>query len=461
MTTIQKNFLSLIAFLLHGICVALAVVYIRRESGLLPDPNWSIDPWITKYWLPPSWAVQTWLASMLLMLAMPWFPWIALIVHLGLCYTFSRYSNEYGFMVYLGILEWISLLSVSGWIARQIRTREPFLPVRDPLFGCFALFVFWVGVSFAEGLQRGPAWDVCKGHHPLVWLDSLVLLAVTIQFVDLKRDFLVLFGAFTLAAIGHGGFFVSSNWRNNDAAAIYGIAIPLAVGFGRLANPWLLRLLAAIATVVLLRMTYQTENRAAWLALFAGIPLTCMAIVPRRWLPLGIPVFLGVILVLWMTPTGERFKQIFTEKGDNGGQRMEIWQAAIQMTKDNPWFGIGPGNFQNVIETYDSQLARMFSHNSFLNVLAETGVIGLLLYLSVFLIGSFQLVKAIRLHRGDWRAQAAWFVAAGIVAFVVISLFLTRHLMTIAYILLGCSSVLARKSSKEMPKEETASESPK
>jgi O-antigen ligase len=162
-----------------------------------------------------------------------------------------------------------------------------------------------------------------------------------------------------------------------------------------------------------------------------------------------------------MTPTGERFKQIFTEKGDNGGQRMEIWQAAIQMTKDNPWFGIGPGNFQNVIETYDSQLARMFSHNSFLNVLAETGVIGLLLYLSVFLIGSFQLVKAIRLHRGDWRAQAAWFVAAGIVAFVVISLFLTRHLMTIAYILLGCSSVLARKSSKEMLKEEAASESPK
>ncbi|MFM8326113.1 MAG: hypothetical protein ACKN9U_14725, partial [Pirellulaceae bacterium] len=180
--------------------------------------------------------------------------------------------------------QWISLLAVSGWIARQIRTGERFQPFRDPLFVCFALFVFWVGVCFAEGLQRGPAWDVCKGHHPLVWLDSLVLMAVTIQFVDCKRDILVLFATFTLAAVGHGGFFVSSNWRNNDAAAIYAIAIPLAVGFGRLANPWLLRLLAAIATVFLLKLTYQTQNRAAWLAVFAVIPLTCMAIVPRRWM---------------------------------------------------------------------------------------------------------------------------------------------------------------------------------
>jgi hypothetical protein len=460
LSTIQKNFLSLLAFLLHCACVALALLYIRRESLLAADPAWSIDTWMPKDWLPPDWAVNTWLASALLMLAMPWFPLIAVIVHLGLFYALSRYSNEYGFMVYLGIFQWISLLAATGWLARQIRTGERLQPLRDPLFGCFALFVFWVGVCFAEGLQRGPLWDVCKGHHPLVWLDSLVLMAVTIQFIQLKRDFLVLFAAFTLAALGHGSFFVSSNWRNNDAAAIYGIAIPLAVGFGRLATPWALRCVAAIATVALLRMTYQTENRAAWLAVFACIPMICMAMVPRRWMLLGIPLVLGAMLLLWMTPTGERFKEIFSEKGDNGRQRIEIWDAAIQMTKDNPWFGVGPGNFQNVIETYDSQLARMFSHNSFLNVLAETGVIGLLLYLSVFLIGAFQLGKAIHRHRREWREQATWFVAGGIVAFLVISLFLTRHLMTIAYILLGCSSVLARTPSKSIPKDDASGESP-
>jgi O-antigen ligase len=185
-----------------------------------------------------------------------------------------------------------------------------------------------------------------------------------------------------------------------------------------------------------------------------------MAMVPKRWMLLGIPLVLGAMLLLWMTPTGERFKEIFSEKGDNGSQRIEIWDAAIQMTKDNPWFGVGPGNFQNVIETYDSQLARMFSHNSFLNVLAETGVIGLLLYLSVFLIGAFQLGKAIHRHRREWREQATWFVAGGIVAFLVISLFLTRHLMTIAYILLGCSSVLARTPSKSIPKDDASGESP-
>ncbi|MFM8325259.1 MAG: O-antigen ligase family protein, partial [Pirellulaceae bacterium] len=175
---------------------------------------------------------------------------------------------------------------------------------------------------------------------------------------------------------------------------------------------------------------------------------------------LTIPLLLGALLFLWMTPTGDRFKEIFTKDGDNGRQRIEIWQATLQMTKDNPWFGIGPGNFQNVIETYDKKLARMFSHNSFLNVLAETGGIGLLLYLSVFLIGAFQLVKAIRRYPGEWREQAAWFVASGIVAFVVISLFLTRHLMTIAYILLGCSSALARMPSKGMAKQETGGQSP-
>lgn len=72
----------------------------------------------------------------------------------------------------------------------------------------------------------------------------------------------------------------------------------------------------------------------------------------------------------------ERFSKSFK---DNGSNRLIHWEDAIETFKDYPLFGIGPGN----IIDYNKAIYKRESptHNSYLDTLAEQGIIGSLVYL--------------------------------------------------------------------------------
>ncbi len=73
--------------------------------------------------------------------------------------------------------------------------------------------------------------------------------------------------------------------------------------------------------------------------------------------------------------------------------RVSIWKAALRMTADHPINGIGVRNFRDVYEQYaepgdpftsGNQEGAYHAHHWFLEVLSETGVIGLLFWLAGF-----------------------------------------------------------------------------
>jgi O-antigen ligase len=78
------------------------------------------------------------------------------------------------------------------------------------------------------------------------------------------------------------------------------------------------------------------------------------------------------------------------ETGGTG--RTEIWNVGWRMVQDHPLIGVGLGNFPAVFNKYtpvavfDPSLAGSGPHNDLLSVAAETGVIGLLLFIG--LLGS-------------------------------------------------------------------------
>ncbi len=85
-------------------------------------------------------------------------------------------------------------------------------------------------------------------------------------------------------------------------------------------------------------------------------------------------------------------------------ERLAHWQAALEMIRAHPWWGVGFGNYAAAYPTY--ALIRWpnplgHAHNIYLNVAAETGGIGLLLYLALWMVIGAQTWRA-------WRRNAGW-----------------------------------------------------
>jgi O-antigen ligase len=74
-------------------------------------------------------------------------------------------------------------------------------------------------------------------------------------------------------------------------------------------------------------------------------------------------------------------------------ERLAHWQAALHMWRDRLWLGVGFGNYASVYPAY--AIGRWLdplghAHNYYLNVAAETGLIGLLAY-GLFWFNGFAL----------------------------------------------------------------------
>ena len=66
-------------------------------------------------------------------------------------------------------------------------------------------------------------------------------------------------------------------------------------------------------------------------------------------------------------------------------ERLAHWQSALDMWQDHPWLGVGFGNYAAAYAQYALPkwpMALGHAHNYYLNVAAETGLLGLVAYLS-------------------------------------------------------------------------------
>lgn len=104
-------------------------------------------------------------------------------------------------------------------------------------------------------------------------------------------------------------------------------------------------------------------------------------------------------------------------------ERLAHWQAAVGMIIDHPWLGVGFGNYPAAYDAYRTLRwvnPLGHAHNIYLNVFAETGIIGLLSYLGMW---GFYGVAALRAARPAGSALTRG-VAAGALAMIA---HLTAH----------------------------------
>lgn len=102
------------------------------------------------------------------------------------------------------------------------------------------------------------------------------------------------------------------------------------------------------------------------------------------------------------------FNQIVKNASDNStvidisSGRMRLWERAFNLFREHPVFGIGWGRFrEHLTDTYnvlnEGQLSN--AHNNYLQLLCETGVVGLILYTGPLFYFLHRTMKRIRLLR--------------------------------------------------------------
>ena len=89
-------------------------------------------------------------------------------------------------------------------------------------------------------------------------------------------------------------------------------------------------------------------------------------------------------------------------------QRYTIWQVAEKIIADNPVLGVGMGAYGIVHERYARTRPEWAiahgprdTHSTYLHILAESGPLGLLLFLGIFLSAYWELFKTSRSIRND------------------------------------------------------------
>ena len=111
-----------------------------------------------------------------------------------------------------------------------------------------------------------------------------------------------------------------------------------------------------------------------------------------------------------------RVMSIFMGRGDSSNNfRINVWMAVLDMIRDRPLIGIGPGNsaFNKIYPLYMSpKYSALSAYSVLLETAVETGLIGLSIFVWLIMVTVNQGVRQIQHLRDKNNAYGMWLMAA-------------------------------------------------
>jgi tetratricopeptide (TPR) repeat protein len=109
--------------------------------------------------------------------------------------------------------------------------------------------------------------------------------------------------------------------------------------------------------------------------------------------------------------------------------RLTIWKMSLKIIRENPFLGVGTGNWKIHVLKYESPAADNFvtsykNHNDFIEVTAETGLVGGIIYISIFVLTILVFViKTLNRETDEETLKHLFLPAFGILAYSVDAFF--------------------------------------
>ncbi|MBW4435788.1 MAG: O-antigen ligase family protein [Pleurocapsa minor GSE-CHR-MK-17-07R] len=331
-------------------------------------------------------------------------------------------------------------LFLGVWLLHRIVLRRTLLNWRhSPVFACVLIFFAAGTLSLFSALSVS-AWLI----EWLKWLQILIIITLCLDMAVARAwwwlvfalmlagiaNFLVglyqfLGGSGALHLLIEGRFFraFGTFGQPNPFGGMMGLLAPLAFGAALGSGIKLIRLLQrtgkvslthTLATLFFLACTVMfpagvliSWSRGSWLGLAAGLAAVVFALPGRFRHSLAILFVLAAsALILWTTGLlpasitdrlGSAFTDTFSASDVRGVdittenyavvERLAHWQAALLMAESHPFTGVGLGGYEDAYPTYrliNWKFPLGHAHNFYLNVFAETGIIGLVGYLAMW-----------------------------------------------------------------------------
>jgi O-antigen ligase len=309
------------------------------------------------------------------------------------------------------LTKFVGLLLSLAWLA-TLATRPDaktdFLKVYPRISGVLLAFLAWNGLSFAWSEHPSAAFDALSR----LALNGILILIV-FTAIRSERDVMRVFWAFIVGAslatviavlTGSGPTAYGEAARisggandSNELAAILVASASIAAGLAFVARRKpALRTVAFGASAVSLSGIILTVSRSGLIAL--GVAVIAAVIFAGRWRPRvlamsAMVVFTAVFYFAFLAPQSARERVTTSESGGHG--REDIWTVAWRMVEAHPVRGVGAGNFPTSSIHYlliQPGLIRRSDfivdtekvvHNAYLQAWAETGLIGLVLFLGL------------------------------------------------------------------------------
>lgn len=402
--------------------------------------------------LPPEAALLL-LSVMALALLMAMTPLAALTVMLILAPLRTLIATEAPFQLPLDIGQIMFLLFIFTWGLYRIARKQPLLHLPgSPVLLPVLLFVAATGLTVFSAASLN-AWLT-------EWLKWLIIpvMIILVMHIGQRENwqwviFALVMSGVANAVVGLYIFFGGSGadhlviasrffrafgtfGQPNPFAGFLGLLTPVALTlvYGYVIRAWQRRRMRGVvhladlipvifylaAALVMSAAIFASWSRGAWLALVIALAAVAFALPRCTGQSILFVLAIGsLVAALWLsgvlpesvihriTSSTQEFFNFADVRGVDITpanyavvERLAHWQAALNMVRENPWFGVGFGNYEVVYDHYrliNWSFPLGHAHNYYLNILAETGMIGFLAYSGLW-AGIIRFTWRIRRH---------------------------------------------------------------
>ena len=274
-----------------------------------------------------------------------------------------------------GLLLWTAFFIYALASARLLHGN-----IREALRWGEFLFVYWLG---AETYRHAAPDAARRLGRVLLTTGGLMAVLVLAQFLKGRADYLVATGTFG---------------QHNITGAFFSLSLPAAFALAYSASnkrPWL----KAIPCLMLAAFL-AAYSRGAWIGLTVSFIGYAFLRRSNRWRLTPSIAAAGLLAILFA------FLAVMSPRRSiwNSGQRRLYWQAGVNVLRQHPWLGLGPGNYHaQILLLHDAVRTRALSridliyhhadlfwqhlHNFYLQALVDYGALGAsLLFLALGLL---------------------------------------------------------------------------
>lgn len=398
---------------------------------------------------------------------------LGIIIEILLLYNMAKQRKQWPSLGFLKLIIFPLLLGLFIWSAITI------IPSTTPAEGLFdltktALSIFLLALA-TQVFIRNKQWITVLVKSVVV--GSIIATSIGIyQYIVLipAKDGLNVFSALydIKGLMSH---------KNQFAISLF-LMFPFVVfGVFQLKKWWMGLSIYAVTMIMINIILLQT--RSVWIATFifgltliilSGIIFTKKQLVLQSGMRKQIYIITSGLLVVVLLgmfiahKTGAletlKFKvaTIFdTDSHDNQG-RLRIWESTVNLSKDHLILGVGAGNWKLEIPPYFPYNYNLTyqnwrrPHNDYLWVLSEKGVLGLILYLLLFIISIVYTIKILTKEKDRSKILFSTLILSGVVGYMAISFFTfplerINHQVYLMIMLASIISIYYQNYPKETP----------